>query len=64
MNASANNSRKAMNELALFAGAGGGSLWHLNSGWRTVCAVGRELYAAGVLIANRMMALAPFPGLG
>lgn len=38
-----------MNELALFAGAGGGILGGKLLGWRTICAVEYEPYAAGVL---------------
>ncbi len=38
-----------MNELALFAGAGGGILGGNLLGWRTVCAVERDAYAAQVL---------------
>lgn len=38
-----------MNELALFAGAGGGILGGNLLGWRTVCAVERDVYAASVL---------------
>ena len=38
-----------MNELALFAGAGGGILGGQLLGWRTVCAVERDAYAAQVL---------------
>ncbi|WP_098721604.1 DNA cytosine methyltransferase [Acinetobacter baumannii] len=38
-----------MNELALFAGAGGGILASHLLGWRTVCAVERDAYAAQVL---------------
>ena len=38
-----------MNELALFAGAGGGILGGKLLGWRTVCAVERDAYAAAVL---------------
>ncbi len=38
-----------MNELALFAGAGGGILASKSMGWRTVCAVERDAYAAQVL---------------
>ncbi|QQN20133.1 DNA cytosine methyltransferase [Pseudomonas cannabina] len=38
-----------MNELALFAGAGGGVLGGHLLGWRTVCAVERDAYAAQVL---------------
>jgi DNA (cytosine-5)-methyltransferase 1 len=39
-----------MNELALFAGAGGGILGGKMLGWRTVCAVEYEQYAAEVLL--------------
>lgn len=38
-----------MNELALFAGAGGGILGGKLLGWRTVCGVERDAYAAQVL---------------
>jgi DNA (cytosine-5)-methyltransferase 1 len=38
-----------LNELALFAGAGGGILGGKILGWRTVCAVERDAYAAQVL---------------
>jgi len=38
-----------MNELALFAGAGGGILAGQLLGWRTICAVEIEPYAASVL---------------
>ena len=38
-----------LRELALFAGAGGGILGGKLLGWRTVCAVERDAYAAGVL---------------
>jgi DNA (cytosine-5)-methyltransferase 1 len=38
-----------MNELALFAGAGGGILGGKMLGWRTVCAVERDAYAAQIL---------------
>ena len=51
-----------MNELALFAGAGGGILGGKLLGWRTVCAVEWEPYAAGVLIARQNDGfLPPFP---
>lgn len=51
-----------MNELALFAGAGGGILGGKLLGWRTVCAVEREPYAASVLIARQNDGiLDPFP---
>ena len=42
-----------MNELALFAGAGGGILGGKLLGWRTVCAVEWEAYAASVLCARQ-----------
>lgn len=42
-----------MRELALFAGAGGGILGGKLLGWRTVCAVEWEPYAAGVLLARQ-----------
>jgi DNA (cytosine-5)-methyltransferase 1 len=51
-----------MNELALFAGAGGGILGGHLLGWRTVCAVEWEPYPAGVLIARQNEGiLPPFP---
>ena len=51
-----------MNELALFAGAGGGILGGHLLGWRTVCAVEWEPYAAGVLVARQNDGiLPPFP---
>jgi DNA (cytosine-5)-methyltransferase 1 len=51
-----------MNELALFAGAGGGILGGHLLGWRTVCAVERDAYAASVLVARQNDGcLAPFP---
>ncbi len=42
-----------MNELALFAGAGGGILGGKLLGWRTVCAVEWEPYPASVLCARQ-----------
>ena len=45
--------RKNMNELALFAGAGGGILGGHLLGWRTVCAVEWEAYPASVLCARQ-----------
>jgi len=58
----ANSRPRAMNELALFAGAGGGILGGQILGWRTVCAVEREPYAAGVLVARQNDgSLPPFP---
>ena len=51
-----------MNELALFAGAGGGILAGKMLGWRTVCAVEWEPYAACVLAARQNdKLLPPFP---
>lgn len=42
-----------MRELALFAGAGGGILGGHLLGWRTVCAVEWNTYAASVLVARQ-----------
>ena len=51
-----------MNELALFAGAGGGILGGHLLGWRTVCAVEWEPYPASVLCARQNEGLLPpFP---
>ena len=51
-----------MNELALFAGAGGGILGGHLLGWRTVCAVEWEAYPASVLCARQNDELLPsFP---
>ena len=51
-----------LNELALFAGAGGGILGGKLLGWRTVCAVEWEPYAACVLAARQNDGLLPaFP---
>jgi DNA (cytosine-5)-methyltransferase 1 len=51
-----------MNELALFAGAGGGILAGHLLGWRTVCAVEWNAYAASVLLARQNDGvLPPFP---
>ena len=53
---------EVMNELALFAGAGGGILGGHLLGWRTVCAVEREPYAASVLMQRQNDGiLPPFP---
>ena len=52
----------ALNELALFAGAGGGILGGHLHGWRTVCAVEWDPYAACVLAARQNDGLLlPFP---
>jgi len=51
-----------MNELALFAGAGGGILGGHLLGWKTVCAVEWEAYPASVLVARQNdKILPPFP---
>ncbi|QIU92129.1 DNA cytosine methyltransferase [Yokenella regensburgei] len=51
-----------MNELALFAGAGGGILGGDILGWKTVCAVERNAYAAQVLAQRQNdRVLRPFP---
>jgi len=51
-----------VNELALFAGAGGGILGGHLLGWRTVCAVEWEAYPACVLAARQNDGLLPpFP---
>src|SRR5574340_287710 len=51
-----------LRELALFAGAGGGILGGKLLGWRTVCAVERDAYAAQVLAQRQNDGiLAPFP---
>jgi DNA (cytosine-5)-methyltransferase 1 len=51
-----------MNELALFAGAGGGILGGHLLGWRTVCAVEWEPYPASVLAARQNDKILPtFP---
>lgn len=42
-----------MNELALFAGAGGGILGGHLLGWRTICAVESDPYAASVLVVRQ-----------
>ena len=51
-----------LNELALFAGAGGGILGSHLLGWRTVCAVERDAYASQVLAQRQNDGfLKPFP---
>ena len=51
-----------MRELALFAGAGGGILGGKLLGWRTVCAVECDPYAASVLVSRQNDGtLDPFP---
>ncbi len=52
----------SVNELALFAGAGGGILAGKLLGWNTVCAVERDAYAAQILAQRQNDGiLAPFP---
>ena len=54
--------QQSLNELALFAGAGGGILGGQLLGWRTVCAVEWEPYPASVLCARQNEGLLPhFP---
>lgn len=51
-----------MNELALFAGAGGGILGGHLLGWRTICAVERDPFARDILLARQNdRSLPPFP---
>ena len=52
----------AVNELALFAGVGGGLLASKLLGWRKVCAVEIDAYAANVLVERQNeKILEPFP---
>jgi DNA (cytosine-5)-methyltransferase 1 len=54
--------KQSLNELALFAGAGGGILGGHLLGWKTVCAVEWEPYAACVLAARQNDGILPsFP---
>ena len=54
--------KQSINELALFAGAGGGILGGKLLGWDTVCAVEWEPYAASVLVARQNDGILPcFP---
>ena len=54
--------QQSINELALFAGAGGGILGGKLLGWDTVCAVEWEPYAASVLVARQNDGILPsFP---
>jgi DNA (cytosine-5)-methyltransferase 1 len=51
-----------LRELALFAGAGGGIIASHLLGWRTICAVENNEYAASVLVARQNDGtLPPFP---
>ena len=45
--------KSQLNELALFAGAGGGILGGKLLGWKTICAVERDAYARDVLVARQ-----------
>ena len=55
-------SEEKLNELALFAGAGGGILGGKLLGWRTICAVEYNEYARNVLVARQNDGyLEPFP---
>ena len=56
------NTGEQLNELALFAGAGGGILGGHLLGWRTVCAVEWEPYPASVLMQRQNDGIfPPFP---
>jgi DNA (cytosine-5)-methyltransferase 1 len=56
------NDKGGLNELALFAGAGGGILGGKLLGWRTVCAVEYEPHAAAILAKRQNDGiLQPFP---
>ncbi|OOV83844.1 DNA cytosine methyltransferase [Acinetobacter sp. ANC 5600] len=56
------NNTGGLNELALFAGAGGGILGSHLLGWNTVCAVERDAYAAQILAQRQNDGvLPPFP---
>ena len=51
-----------MNELALFAGAGGGLLGGKLLGWRSICAVEQDPYAISVLLSRQNdRTFKPFP---
>ena len=53
---------RRLREIALFTGAGGGILGGYLLGWRTVCAVENDAYAASVLVARQNDgSLEPFP---
>ncbi|WP_119690588.1 DNA cytosine methyltransferase [Acinetobacter soli] len=56
------NNAGGLNELALFAGVGGGILGSHLLGWNTICAVERDAYAAQVLAQRQNDGiLKPFP---
>ena len=48
-----NKQTNGKRELSLFSGGGGGILGGHLLGWRTVCAVERESYAAQVLVSRQ-----------
>ena len=51
-----------MNELALFAGAGGGLLGSILLGWRTICTVEKAPYCREVLLRRQRDGMLPlFP---
>lgn len=54
--------KQILNELALFAGAGGGILGGCLLGWKTICAVEIDAYCAGILVQRQNDGiLPPFP---
>ncbi len=54
--------KQILNELALFAGAGGGILGGYLLGWKTICAVEIDAYCAGILVQRQNDGiLPPFP---
>jgi len=56
------STNEGLRELALFAGAGGGILGGHLLGWRTVCGVEWDAYAASVLLARQNDGvIPPFP---
>ena len=56
------DNQQSLNELSLFAGAGGGILGGKLLGWKTVCAVEWEPYPASVLCSRQNEEiLSPFP---
>ena len=54
--------QRPFRELALFAGSGGGILGGHLLGWRTVCAVEWDAYAASVLVHRQNDGCFPSPG--
>lgn len=54
--------KQILNELSLFAGAGGGILCGCLLGWKTICAVEIDAYCAGILVQRQNDGiLPPFP---